>query len=88
MIFRFAPVIVTLTLAACGSTPDAPDPDRILIVPAKAANAVVSGGRISGPGAPSAVRTPTLTVEETARLNTSEMWSEPIAADAEEMVIE
>jgi hypothetical protein len=88
MILRLALSAPLLVLAACGSAPDAPNPDRILVVPATSIQATTIGRAAPVAAAAPIRHAPTLTVEESARINTSEMWSEPIAADAEEMVIE
>lgn len=71
--------LATLALAACSAEPGA-STDNIVVVrsdaPAAATDPAPTDAAVPAPRPTAPVRQ--LSVEESARINTSEMWSEPI----------
>ncbi|WP_157134618.1 hypothetical protein [Sphingomonas sp. PAMC 26605] len=88
-VFLYPTAMLALALAACGAQPPAKANTDIVVVRgspaaldaavfAKQPNAAVAATPAIAPGTPQPRQ---LTVAESARIHTSEMWSEPLPAN-------
>lgn len=84
-VYRYAPGFLALALAACSAQPSAKTKSDIVVVQGSA-RAPINSVFAKQPDAavtptPAAAAPRLLSVAESAKIHTSEMWSEPIAAN-------